>query len=257
MATKSNAISAPESKQNETAAMVQAALAETSIAEYKGTWTGTPYLVFLHPKQSTYARTLSKFPSASEGEPFVIVPEPDDPVKLDPFKFYLLHAKGYFAQFDNSGYPVAVTESEEEAKQDRKWKDVVESVILCEVNGGLIATRATFKTTKVKPARLAMDAYKLASTPQWAEKSAEHKASLMIPAPQLRFYTVVKVKPQQTSRSSGNLYQPADGIVRPSGVADWKLLGEWFTAPLNRAKLEACKQSFTNRCAELEELIDV
>lgn len=185
----------------------------------------SPYVLFVHPRGANFAELKQSIPSLAEGDA-VLIRSGVAPVKLSdlPFKFLLVRADRYFAQVDATGAIIRVTRDVENARKDKfSWKDHYETVLFVVLPDGLVPARCTFKTTKTNAAAAALKALVEAQTPEWADRSAAHKATLAIPEPRFRFTTTVTLR-RSTGLTSGVPYTAANAIVQPLSGAEWAQL---------------------------------
>jgi len=172
-------------------------------------------------KAKVYGELSIRFPDLQSDDP-VLFADPAPPEKLKPFRFYLVHAYRHFGKLDNNGVLVESTRDIEKATRDEKtWKEHIETALLVCTATDIIPARCTFKTTKTKAAHISIEALKRASTPDWAKDSPEHTASLVAPDPRFRFTTTVRLSGKP---GSGNPYVVATGVIRPTTMADWTAL---------------------------------
>ncbi len=216
--------------------IVPSAFGQTSIEVAGPQFVMSPYVVFAHPMAKTlYPKILSSCPGVEEGDPVLILPEPANPVHLNPYKFYLVHAWQHFSTLDNIGNIVKMTLDAEKARRDKDWKEFIETVVIVQTPTGLVPARCTFKTTKANAAHRGIEARVTAAGADWSKKSPEHAASLAMPEPWMRFTCTVRLK-KATGRGSGFNYVAATSVINPTGVADWQALKELFEDE-KRAKL--------------------
>lgn len=235
---------------NPGAGLPVAFLQDTAIEVAAPIFQGTPYVSFVSSRGSGYVRLSSILPDLEEGSPVLILPQPEKPVLLDPFRYYLVASKYHYSEVDNRGEIVRSTFDRDKAKGDRQLLEHVEAIILVVLSDRIVPATCTFKTTKLSGIQPAIEAFTTASTPEWGALSAEHKASLIVPDPRFRFVTTVRMRPG-TSRSTGNNYIAAQGIVRPTGAADWKAIADWLKDQANRERVTAVKARFSRRLQEV------
>lgn len=213
----------------------------------------TAYALFVSQKGQNFGQMMVSIPDLQDGDPVLVEGPNAKPIKLNPFRFYLISAFQHFSVVDQQGtilkstiIPAYVKEHPED-----KWNEHIETVLIAVVRGDdgvrLVPCRCTFKTTKCKAAYKALDARKQAENPAlWEKLSPEHKASLIATEPWARFTATVTLK-RMTSKSSGFAYVAADSFVVPTGVADWKLLSEYFRDPKNHELCTAMTEAHSKR----------
>lgn len=184
----------------------------------------SPYVLFVHPRGGNFAELKAAIPSLVEGDPVLVI-DGQPPQKLDPLKFILLRADRYFAQVDATGAIRQVTRDVEKARKGRDWKDHYETVLLVLLPDRVVPARCTFKTTKTNAIANALKALARAQTPEWANESAAHKATLAIPDARFRFVTTVTLR-RGTGQTSGVAYTAANGFVNPLSSTEWSNLSD-------------------------------
>lgn len=200
----------------------------TAMQQTQQAFDPAPFVAFASTKSPAYARILMACPDVQEGDPILLAPEPAPPQKLVPFRFFLLHATQYWAQFDAQYVLQRVTFDVQVAKGDRSLDDVIEAALLAySPDGLLVPATCRFRTTKTGAAKAALAAYHDAQKPTWADRGADYRASMGAPDPRFRFTTTVILKPM-TSRSSGYKYVAALGRVMPTGISDLTALKSLF-----------------------------
>lgn len=209
----------------------------------------TPYVVFASTKSPAFADLSRDLPGLQDGDP-VIVTEP--PVRLNPFRFYLIDGFQHWSILDGEGKPFKTTLDKEKAAESRDWKEHVETLLIVVTEEGLVPARCTFKTTKTNAAMKAVQTLRIARDAEaWGGISPAHKATLGIPQAWARFLTTVTLK-RGTSRSSGFAYVAANAFVEPTGVAEWKQLADAFKDAAFKSLADATHKSFMSRVAEIK-----
>lgn len=195
----------------------------------------TPYVTFVSPKGQAFASLSVQIPGLGEGDP-VLIEQGAPPLKLNPFRFFLTHAYQHWSVVDNIGTIIRSTEDREVAKENPPgggyWAEHIETVLFVRLPDRVVPARCTFKTTKTNAAHAAIAGLELASSPEFGDRSPEHKAALQMPYPWARVVTEVSLS-TRTSHSSGFRYTAAKGIVKPSVESDWKLFAAFFSDPKN------------------------
>lgn len=215
----------------------------------------TPYVLFISTKGKTFAEVARHISDLQEGDPVLLQGENVYPIKLNPFRFYLISAFQHFSQVDNLGQITRTILDADRAREDKasKWVEHVETVLLVKLShGALVPARCTFKSTKTNAIHAAIaEVNAAADAESWAAKSPEHKASLAVPHPWARVLTTVTLK-RGTSKSSGFSFVAAGGFVTPTGLADWQSLASAFQDPAFRQLCEAVNQRHNERVAEIK-----
>ncbi len=216
----------------------------------------TPYVSFVSLKGSAYGKLAPFFPDMQEGDPILILPDPARPVKLDPLRFYLVHAKTHYSEVDQNGQIIRSTFNIDEARADRSLKEHVEGVVLVCLDTGLVPARVTFKSTKVKAAWTAINTHEAAKdTEAWGKLSPEHAATLVCPDPRFRYTTTVKMSYGNVSRSSGFKFTLATGFAKPSTVADWQAITKAFSDEAFCKLCDAVVGGWKSRIGDIEQYV--
>lgn len=215
----------------------------------------TAYTLFVSQKGQNFGQMMISIPDLQDGDPVLVEGPSAKPVKLNPFRFYLITAFQHFSVVDQTGMILKSTTVPTYVKEhpEDKWNEHIETVLIAVVRGDegarLVPCRCTFKTTKCKAAYKALEARKQAENPVlWERLSPEHKASLIATEPWARYTATVTLK-RMTSKASGFAYVAADSFIVPTGVADWKLLSEYFREQKNHDACSAMTEAHSKRVA--------
>lgn len=214
----------------------------------------TPYVLFVSTKGQTFAEVARRLPGLQDGDPVLLRDEGTPPVRLNPFRFYLISAFQHFSLVDNQGKITRTILDVEKAREDtaNKWTEHVECVLILKLTDGeLVPSRATFKSTKTNAIHKAIEGVQAAgNSEEWAQLSPEHKASLAVPHAWARVLTTVTLK-RGTSRG-GFSFVAANGYCEPSGLADWQGLAAAFQDQDFRKLCEAVNLRHNERVAEIK-----
>jgi hypothetical protein len=190
-------------------------------------------------------------PDLADGDPVLIQPEPLLPVRLSPFRYFFPgFVFQHWSEVDETGSVVS-TVLEDPRERGDPHMEHLECAILVIHGGKLIPARCTFKTTKADGGHAAVQALKVAQTPAWADLSPAHKATLIAPAPWLRFTVTVTVQPH-TSKATGRKSMIAKGKANPSTAPDWQMIGDFFGNAENVKVTEAVQQAWESRVEEIK-----
>lgn len=222
-----------------------------ALAPVVQTFIRTPYVQFISTKGQSFAEVAAVIRDLQDGDP-VLRREDVRPVKLNPFKFYLINAFQHWSLVDNLGSIVKTTLDPEQGTAN-KWAEHVETLLIVQLpDGSLSPARCTFKTTKTNAIHAAIKARTQAEdADEWGGLSAEHKESLAVPAVWARYMTTVTLK-RGTGKASGFAFVAANGFVSPTGLADWKALAAAFQDGGFKKLADATRESFDTRVADLK-----
>jgi hypothetical protein len=206
-----------------------------------------PYVAFVHPLMKPYAKVMAALPNAEEGDPIVIMPEPDEPKALNPFVFLLVRSWHYFGKFDNQGQlEAAVARKEDKPKGDRKFTDVIETVLILVTDGKLLPVRATFKTTKTNIYFNAKDAIVASQSDTWKDKSEQHRKASTLSQVNLRTIHTVKLR-AQTFKGSGMKGHIGASFAQPVSDVVVDLLGKSVTNVDWLNAMQECQEALDRR----------
>jgi hypothetical protein len=208
----------------------------------------TPYVIFASSKSPNWAKYVAAVPGLSEGDQLLIQPEPLPVVKLVPMRFMLLSARQFWTVLDGAGEVSEAFASADDA--DSKAQETIEAMVLVLHGARVIPARVSFRTTKCKAAHVAIKAREYAATPDWADQSDDHKATLAVSEPALRFVATVRTS-LKTSRSSGYKYQLATSVISPVTAAEMGQLAEFFGSDAGREQLIAVREGYERRVADI------
>lgn len=224
-------------------------------SDYQPLYVSTPYVSFVSNKGSAFGKILLQIPGLDDGDPVLIRGGNESPVKLSPFRFYLLHESPHYSVVEETGELSESTFDAEVAKAaGRKFSEHIETVILVCLPLSIVPARCTFKTLKVRAAQTARKTLHDASGPTWAKLSAEHAATLVSPDPRFRFTTTVTLS-RQTFKGTGRSGVIATGVPRPTSVADWAQVADFFNDPKACKLLTATVARHNERMEEIKGLV--
>lgn len=209
---------------------------------------GVPFIRFASHKSPKWAELSAALPGLHEGDPILCFPEPDDPVKLAPMKFFLWSARGYFAELSESDGEILDASWVEDSLRPA-LKEAVDSVILVFVGDRIIPARCTWRTTKCPAVKLAVKARDRAASPEWGKTGPDYAASLAIDQPFARFTTTVSVV--ERTGGKGRKYQLANGKISPASVGDYAVLKAMFADPDQRKLFDRIVEGYDRRLAEV------
>lgn len=205
------------------------------------------FAMFFDRRSGMSPRLTAAIRDLQDGDPVLVLPEPELPIRLQPLRFSLFAAFGYFADVDQAGTILSAGHE----KTEKLNREHVEAVVFIYLPERLVPARMTFKTTKCQAAHKAIAALKLAAEPGWAKLSPEHGTSMMAPYPWSRFSVSVRTS-TRTSRTSGFKYVAADADIRPTGVTEWKLIGDSLKCPGFVQELRVAVKGYDRRLEEVK-----
>lgn len=217
------------------------------------TFTRTPYATFCSTKSKSWGRLAIALPGLEDSDAVLVMPEPDMPIKLAPFRFSLVTARQFFAVMDQEGQIESCCLN----KQLPGMKEFIESIlVVLTPDGKSVAARMTWKTTKCAAAHKAIAALKMCETPKWGTLSEAHKQSLSAPHAWMRYTATSKLGPTRTSKSgpgAGYTYRAADAVILPTGPTEWMALSHVLTDKDAREVFAKVGEAYERRMRELEE----
>lgn len=204
-----------------------------------------PYLVFAQPKAEQQFRFLmSHFPDIEDGDPVLMYPEPQKPVRIVPLKCTIVAAKQYFAQRDPSGKELAWSST---AKPG--WAERILTAMILYWEGKALPCTCTFKTTKCAAAHAIVDEINKCQEPEWANKGPEYKqAATVCSTPFTRIVATITVA-GKTSRKTNLSYKITKPVIAPSGPTEWQMLGALLKD--NMTAFKDIADAYKARLAEL------
>lgn len=207
----------------------------------------SPYIAFAHPRRSDeWNKLTGAFGQIAEGDMFLVTSE--EAFHLAPAKLGWLCHKQYWVQANAAGEVLKTSFKEMPAP----FKEHVEAVVLVYLEDRIVPANVCFRTTKCPAAKALSDALVEAASPAWADKSPQHKETLVCQQPFMRFYGIVELGPQRTSKSSGLPYRTTTAIVKPTGVSEWRALAEFTKSPDCNKLLEDAANRFEMRIQEMK-----
>lgn len=186
-----------------------------------------PYILFAHPLNPQWGQLQQAIPDVEESDPVLM--GPDGPTPLRPFRFSYWRINQFYATLDGNGGIVKTTFDKKVAEKDSAWKEHLEvGLVVFLPDGKVIPAKGTFKTTKVNCIHAAFKEVEAAKEKDWAAKSANHRAALVVPKPEFRVVTTVKLKHFTNRKPGGKDFDVANGIASPISAGEWGLLVQAF-----------------------------
>jgi hypothetical protein len=206
----------------------------------------TPFVTFATPKSQLWPKLTASLPGLQDGDPVLVRPDPETPVRLVPFRFHVVAAKQFFANTADDGSLVKTYAEKPDGKSD----EYIETALLVYTDAGIVAARCTWKNTKCPAAHEACKALNLAASPDWSKQSADHAASMRAPKPFMRF-TCISTPQVRSSRATGRRYVTTRGQIVPTTIADVDKLSAYFREESNAQKLRDVADHLTRRMEEV------
>ena len=208
--------------------------------------TVAPYIVFAHPRRSDeWAKLSSKFNNIQEGDMFLI--HKDGPTELPVLKIAWIGHQQYWAQANPSGEVIRTSFIE----MPQPFKEHVEAVVLVYLEDRVMPANVCFRTTKCPCAKTMSDALAEASTPEWGDKSLQHKETLVCNDPYMRFFGEVTLGPSRIGKGTGMPYRTTVATINPTGISEWRMLKEWFDNEEAQKQLDDATNRFSSRIEEM------
>ena len=210
----------------------------------------TPYIQFVSSKSKNYGEVYSAIKTIREGEPVLIQPE-KDPIKLNPLKYFLLHASEYWGNFNQLGELVSMSyEKPEAVAKGPYFAQVIETAVLVVLEDRLVPAQCRFKATKCPAVYPAISALAEANTAAWGHKGADYAFTLKIDKPWARF-TTTSTRTERTNREKGTTYPTMEkGVINPTSAADLTKLVAFFQDADAVAVLHEVASGYKRRLAE-------
>lgn len=179
-----------------------------------------PYVTFAHPKRADeWNKIAAKYGQPEEGSMFLV--ESEQITALATAKLGWLCHKQYWALANPAG-EVQQVSLEERA---HPYKEHIEAVVIVYFEDTIVPANVCFRTTKCPAAKALADTLIESSDgPTWAAKSNAHKETLILQQPFCRFFGLVTMGAQRTSKSSGLPYRPTQCTIHPTSISEWRLL---------------------------------
>jgi hypothetical protein len=206
-----------------------------------------PYIQFVYAKSKNYGAMLQKIPTLREGEPVLVLPAPANPIKLNPLRYFLLHASEYWGQYNTSGELVAVSRTKPDDPQAKpKWDQVIEAAVLVVLDDRLVPAQVRFKTTTCPAIYPAILALAEAKTGAWVKKGPEYAFTAKCDKPWARFVTHAS-RTERTNRERGTVYSCMEAQVHPTNASEFVLLSEFFNTEENVGLLNEVAAAYRKR----------
>jgi hypothetical protein len=201
-----------------------------------------PYLAFSQPAAREQWQTFVRhFPDLEDGDPVMVFPEPQKPVKIDNLKLTVLAAQQYFAVRDPAG-----KELERHFKNGPKRAERVWAAIIVYLKDQAVPCTCLFKSTKCGCVPTITAEIEAAGKPSWMENGTNHKLAYnAMSAPFARVVGEVQIA-GKTGKSSGLSFRLTKAVTRPSGPEEWALLSKVTTSQLHELA-----QAYSNRLEEM------
>lgn len=207
-----------------------------------------PLVTFAHPKRADEWKKLNgKFGDVMEGHPYFIYR--DRMEKLDRPKLGWVYGTQWWASKAPNGDLVASSLTE----KPRPWKEHIAAVCLVYFEDAIYPANVDFRTAKCPAAKVLYDAAELAKTPEWAAASDAHKESLICPESWMRFYGDCVLNDPRPAKSTGLPYRPLTCTVKPTGIAEWRLLDAFVKSPDTQTLFDMVAERYSMIMKEVAE----
>jgi len=206
-----------------------------------------PYITFAHPKRADeWAKLTAKFGQVVEGDMYLIRRE--GLVALALAKVSWMCCQQYWGEANAAGELLRASFTE----TPKPFKEHIEAVALVYLEDCVIPVNVCFRSTKCPGAKVLNDALVEAATPVWAEKSSQHKETLVCVQPFARFYGLLSLSPQRTSKSTGLTYRTTTCAIHPTTPAEWRLLKAFSENEDATKMLNDAAQRYESRLNEIK-----
>lgn len=211
-----------------------------------------PYVIFAQPKSTdSWNRILAQFPKAREGDPFLLMPQPQPIVELNPFRYYLLAAQQYWAKENTIG-KVLWTCFDADAVTS-ELRQYIDTCIMVELpTEEFIIARCAFKQTKVPAVSQALRTLKIAKEPEWLDMSPEHAQTSQIPDPRFRFISDVRMVDKISAEDRP--YVTAEVTIEPTSLKQFRAILEFISAQETIEAMDAIKESYERRINSMKRM---
>lgn len=205
------------------------------------------YISFAHHNKSEeWSKLTAKFGKVEEGDMFLYHHGQID--KLSPLKASLLCYTQFWAQRNPAG-EVTVTSFKEAPEP---FEERIEAVLLVYLGEQIIPANVEFRTTKCPAAHVLSEELAACQKPEWMDRSPAHKEASVIGQPFNRFYGLIDLGPQRTSKKSGRPYRPTTCAVSPTGVAEWRALKAYSENEVAQKEMELAASNYTSRMNDMK-----
>ena len=203
--------------------------------------TRTPYVAFVYERSSGYGQYLKQIPDLKPGEPVLVQPSPVLPQVLRPFRYFLLAASQFWAEYDQSGKILESVDTRTEG-----FDETIETVVLVVLDKKLVPAQARFKTTTCPGIYPAIRALGEADLPSWSEKGPDYKFTLRLPKPWMRFITEAS-RITRPNRTTGVHYPTLEAISNPTSAANCDKIFNFRDSPESQTLLQEVITVFRKR----------
>jgi hypothetical protein len=212
-------------------------------------------VVFAHSgKPDEYKRLVQALGGRAPDDMDMFLIESDTVTHLPTMKCgWLIGQQRWVTEVKKDGRWVIDKVKEEEDKT-KGWKEIVDAALLVYLADRIVPAQCRFKTTKCPGAITLSKAAKEAATPEWAEKSDHHRATLAIQQSFWRFHGIVIVLPKRNPQGGGEPYRPTSCDIFPTGPNEVKLIEKFNRDPESKKLLDKCAEGYAARIASLKAL---
>lgn len=179
-----------------------------------------PYITFAHPKKKDeWNKLTGKFRNVEEGDMYFI--HGDRVEKLDVAKLSPIRLQQYWIHKAAGGTQVVATSYEERGDP---FDEYIECAALLYLPDRIYPVNVQFRTTKCPIGKALDTALNDAQEPSWGDRSPEHKATLVLEQPFLRFYGECVIAEPRPGKKGGMPYRPGQCTIKPTGVVEFQLI---------------------------------
>lgn len=181
-----------------------------------------PYLLFAQPAAKDQFRDLMmKFPGIEDGDPVLMLPAPEKPIRPEPLKVMMLAAQQYYVIRDTKQGGKIISAHKKPRPGSDEYMQLALIVFLPDraVPCGCLA-----KTVKCAAFQELSVEIKKSQEPDWIKNGEAHAAAVAACSePFARVVATVSMG-SKVGRGSGQPYKPTRASIAPSTSTEWALL---------------------------------
>ena len=206
---------------------------------------GAAFVGFVSSKSPNFASLITDLGGVKpEGTPYLGVG--GKTIVLSPFRFLIFTGFRSWVSRDNTNKLTGVSFEQPSGKS--LLRDNVEAVLWV-FNGDTITPAVTsLRSAKADAGTKGLIAVAEAATSSWGEKSADHKASLVIPQPFAR--VTVTAHPYNDTAKSGFAFSGFRPTINPTTAGDFQILVKAMKDPNFTAMHQLALDEYNRRVAE-------
>lgn len=204
----------------------------------------TPYVVFAQPAAAEQFKTLMQsFNDIQDGDPVLIYPPPEKPIRLQPFKCTLIAAKQFFSEFvpGSKGTVKANHINNGPGFGERIWCALI--VYLADRAVPVTCLAKTVKCPAFASLAAELEACK---RPDWIKNGTAHEQAVAACAvPMARIAATITMAGRTSNKSMA--YVTTRAHIAPSTSTEWKLL-----QTVDDDQMRKCAEAYNRYITELQ-----